>query len=631
MFDYIKGVLFSIVFIYFLGSLGKKLTKGEMFSKNLIYGFILYTFIQFIGGFIVQLFRLPWIVYQGYMIVSLLILLGFMFYKNKPTFHTTTIIGHFKQYGVIYLIAIVFVILACMNLQYQWNANNIDDGYYLMKMRMSPYVTNFVDYNFASGFNIAGSFVRSINTFEIEGAFFSQILGIETSIYAKVFLSFINYVIVLNTIHWFYHVVAGKYKKQKTFIFAMIPILFFCLTQEILKNYNLLNMQDSWQFNTAMWYGSTLVRTAGIFMLLTPLLEKEKLGMRAIIFYALTSIALLSKATQALPIAALIGVIYIHTYAMQRIKNKKILLYGMILLFIILIMIPVQGFAAVNASVVYDQAANNFSSPLIKVSIFLIAISYMLGSKRLRKWNTLLIVIGIFMLVPRLNTVFMYLCIYDFVAARLLTLYLFTLMVTAVLVFYMIVNSFLKANKEVVLLYMMIGCVMISIPIISFQRNIGLKHTMDVLINNPTLQPETTLALGSRLAQFEEEIKTTLNVLMPLWVVNDGTPHAVAAMLRYNAFNIFSIGTIPRYKDINESSPFANYTKEEQDVWEAYHNGETDKKDTLKQILDSYPINCVIVYYDDAVLRMKEDFGFRLIDKVKLSDNMHHYYILYKD
>ena len=94
----------------------------------------------------------------------------------------------------------VLIFLALMNVDYLWNGNHTDDGYYLSKIRMAPYVSSYVDYNYATGFTAPGSIVRNLNTFEIEAAFYCQILGMEATIYAKVFLSAIHYMILYNVI-----------------------------------------------------------------------------------------------------------------------------------------------------------------------------------------------------------------------------------------------------------------------------------------------------------------------------------------------------------------------------------------------------------------------------------------------
>lgn len=44
LFDYVKGIIFVVIFITLIFFFGKSIKKSMDFSENLIYGYILYTF-----------------------------------------------------------------------------------------------------------------------------------------------------------------------------------------------------------------------------------------------------------------------------------------------------------------------------------------------------------------------------------------------------------------------------------------------------------------------------------------------------------------------------------------------------------------------------------------------------------
>lgn len=86
MINYLIGIVFLVLFTFFLYYLGKNVLPklGERgFSMNLLIGYTTYTFIQAIGGIIVQIFQLDWFIFFWYMIITLILQLGYIVYKEK--------------------------------------------------------------------------------------------------------------------------------------------------------------------------------------------------------------------------------------------------------------------------------------------------------------------------------------------------------------------------------------------------------------------------------------------------------------------------------------------------------------------------------------------------------------------
>ncbi len=630
MIEYIKGIIFTILFMIMLGSFGNSTHKSKNFSENLLYGYVYYTCIQFIGGFLAQQFHLPWIYFQVYMILLLISILSFIYYKKGFHMSKKDFFHHIKDYWLLYFLAFIFVGLSILNIQYQWNGNLVDDGYYLNKIRMAPYLDNYADYNYAAGYSAPGSIIRNVNTFEIEGAFFCQLLGMDASIYAKVFMAYFHYALVLHAIYWFYQVVTEK-GKNKGILLSMLTVLFFGIYYEVMVNYHLLYLQDSWHFNTAMWYGSALVRCLGLFLLITPILKQNKLDKSTCFFFLCSCFMLFSKATQALPLIYLTLVAISFNFMLKNFKYRKIILYGLGLFVFVLFLLPVSDTVESRADVIMNQLCQNMATVIVRLSLFFMVLSYLFEIKTLRKWNNCLIIIAIFLFIPRLNSAFLMLSVYDFVAGRTVSLFFFALIITAFLDAYLILRTYVDNKKMILLIYTSLGFLLTMVPIISIQRNLGLINTINIIKNNPSLQPQSTLELGKALDEIAIETGKDLDVLMPMWAVLDGTPHAVSTMIRYNAISIHSIGAVPRYGSLFEDNEYYTYNNDVHVNFERFHSREIGDNSILENILRTYPsINCIVVYFDDAKDAL-ETLSFKVIKRIPLSDGVHNYFIMMKD
>lgn len=627
MFEYIKGIVFIFFLIVFLQLLGKRIHDSDYFCENFLYGFVFYTCLQFLGGGISQLFRLPWMFYKCYMILMLIILILFVFYKNPIKFEIKCLVLHFKNHWIIYVLALLFVVLSLMNLQYQWNGNNIDDGYYLNKIAMSPYVNNYVDYNFATGFDFKEGLSRIINTFELEAAFFSNILGISASVYCKVFLSYFHYFLILNGFFWLFNIVSENTEKKHQLTWAMIPILFFGIYQETLVNNNMLFLPDSWQFNTAIWYGSSLVRCIGFVLLMVPIIKYNGLCKKNIFFFFASCIALFSKASQMLPVIYLILLSYVIMFLLIKIKKcKKTWLLIMFIIFTLLIM-PIPQEIMLRYQVINDLFIKNIKTLPILISIVVYFGSFVLNNEYIKKINFWILIIAILMFCPKLNTLFLWISMYDFVAARTMTLFFFTLMVLTMLYGYLLLMQLLKSTKFNIIVYSSIGILSIFVPLVSIQNSIGIKYTLVVLKHNSDLVPQSTLDLGNALMQIEKEKNIQLNVLTPAWITMNRTSYALASMLRYNAMDLKVISAIPRYNSTNDKL-YQTYTQEVQDIFEYYINGTEMNEVEFSQLVKKFKINCIIVTSESIAEHLEKEQGFKLYNKVDFILDEGSYYIL---
>lgn len=627
IFEYVKGFIFVIVFISFMYVFGKSIHQSKNFSENFLIGYVCYTCLQFCIGFICQQFRLPWLLYQVFMIGLIIFIIYYVFYKKKIKIAYQNLLLHFQEYWLLYFLVMVLIFLALMNVDYLWNGNHTDDGYYLSKIRMAPYVSSYVDYNYATGFTAPGSIVRNLNTFEIEAAFYCQILGMEATIYAKVFLSAIHYMILLNTIYWFFHTVYMGNKKN-LLIYALVPILFFGIYQEMMLEKHFIVMSDAWQFNSAMWFGSTLVRTAGFFLMMTPLLKENLYFKEKSILLSIITIALLSKSSQTLPLVFLVCVSYVLSKMMVfylKHKNVKFLI-GIIFFIIMSIMIPLSN---VNDEGIRTLLSDNKYSYLLILSFLIVIGSLFFGNEKMKQWSLWLLIIGALIFIPRMNKLFLIISIYDFVAERMVTLYFFTIIMSASFFIFVYLSRYIKHHFIYYIIYSVVGCICIYYPMRYIQKNHGLKFSVNILLKHNHLIPNATMDLGNALQELYLEYEKPMYVLSPMWFKNYNIPHSPATSLRYNAFDIYSIGACGRYEEIDEGLEFESYTSEEQQIFDMYNSGEYRNNEVLKTVLDRFPINCIIVTYEEAAQSL-EELGFRTARNVKLDDTFT-YYILFKE
>lgn len=626
IFEYIKGSIFVVVFISLMYLFGKSIYQSKNFSENFLIGYVCYTVLQFFGGFVCQQLRFPWLLYQLFMLGLIVFILYYVFYKKKIKINYQNLLSHIREYWLLYFLVIVLIFLALMNVDYLWNGNNTDDGYYLNKIRMAPYVPSYVDYNYATGFTAPSSIIRNLNTFEIEAAFFCQILGMEAAIYAKVFLSVIHYIILLNTIYWFFHTVYTGEKKN-LLIYTLVPILFFGIYQEIMLEKHFIVMSDAWQFNSAMWFGSTLVRTAGFFMMMT-LLLKESLHLKEkIILLGMITIALLSKSSQTLPLVYLVCVSYVLSKTIVfYLKHRDVrLLIGVIFFILISIIIPLSN---VNEEGIYNLVSDNKYSYLLTLSVLIVVGSLFFGNAKMKQWSLWLLIIGGLIFIPGINHLFLVISIYDFVAGRMVTLYFFTIIMSASFFIFVYLTRYIKRHFIYYIIYSVIGCICIYYPLRYVQKNHGLKFSVNLLLEHNHLIPNATMELGDALQEIYLGYGKAMYVLSPMWFKNYNVPHSLATSLRYNAIDIYSIGACGRYKDINAGLEFQYYTSEEQQIFDMYNSGEYRDNEVLKTVLDRFPINCIIVTYEEAAYNL-EELGFKIERKVKLDDTFT-YYIVFK-
>lgn len=611
--DMLMSMTYVFMMIVIMNTFGKRLIQHNSFAENLIAGYVVYIVLCSLLGMCAQFLSIPWKYYQWAMILLLLGVIGFSFYGFSWHVDKAKIKQHFVEYGLYYLMAAVFVGLGLIYIYYQWLNNHIDDAWYLGKVKMVPDVDNMSTLYYPTGFHYPADYVRMVNTFEIELAFFAHVLRVSPSFFVKVAQSYLMYFMILNLFHLLYQKLLSDHWKNNNYLFSVIMLsaLLFGWYHELLAGKEILYMHDSWQFNTAIWYGSSTVRTMSLILLLHPFLDVSALSVKKIIGFVLTCIFLMTRASQAIPTIYLAVATYICYRLLVSAQQKRQLYWLIAVILLVMAGIPAGEEVSVQQDVIYMVMKNNITSILLMIVILLVILSFQLNNKRIRKWNCWLMIMAGLMFLPRINTLFLKFCIYDFVVARTTTLYLFTLAATGFCYLGYFLHRILQSNKKMMILYGGIAVYLIAVPILYIQQIYGVKHALAVLYHNPKLLPESTLSFSEELEAYAKQSDEPLYVLAPAVVGLDGTVHSLAAMLRYEAYDIYVVGAIPRYSGMDEDNLFYGYTQKEQDVFEHFNDGTQPQPENMKALFNQYPINCLVVTNEQAKQAAVKELGFQ--------------------
>lgn len=115
-----------------------------------------------------------------------------------------------------------------------------------------------------------------------------------------------------------------------------------------------------------------------------------------------------------------------------------------------------------------------------------------------------------------------------------------------------------------------------------------------IMINNPYLMPNSTITLSKQLQSIAEKYNSDINVLTPEWVFPNNHRHSLAIMIRTYAPNVNSISAIGRY-GVTEGNEFSGFTNEDFSIYNSFCQTQSAETiNDLKQLLNNYPINCLV-------------------------------------
>lgn len=636
IYDYVIGMIFYIVFILFLYFVGSSILKNDSEPYRFLTGYLIYSVLIGVGGIIIQQLNTSWNVFFGYFILVVIILLIFSFYKIKKEnikLFPLSLKKFLKNYWFLFVISLILIVISLSYQDWIWLNNCLDDGQYLNKMATLPYIDNPFIIAPATGLLGSSNIFRLdvFTTGELENSVYMFLTQVTPSIFARIFMSGFNYFLLVNCIFVFAEKIIKScninYNKSTIQYISCIVILFI-FNWDFLNQSGIIMVQDSWQFNTAMYYGSSIVRTMGIMLIIIHFIDKEKIGLKDVLIVLLISIALTSKSIIALPVIFTSGVAYLlSTYI---ISEKKYRFIAIMITFILIVIGTILGNTEKISSVILTQISYNIDNWFLVLAVIILLVSFSFKSKVVTKCNLTILIIGILIIFDPINNIFEKLSVYDFVAARNLTTLIYTMIIMVSIYIYILLNKLEFMKNKLVLMYSLSTILLIIGALGSAHIYEGsILSSYKTVWQNKAIIPSSTIKLGSKLTTLANQRNKAINVIMPEGVMADGDMHSVAIIIRIFAPQIRSISAIGRFGTC-ETGAFADYNADEQRIFDNFLvNPNTDTADELEKMLLRYPINCIVLPTSEDNLYI-ESMGFESFDKIDDINAGVRYNIYYK-
>ena len=153
--DFLKCILIFLVATFLYFGIGQAVSKRKNdFSYNYLLGYFIFTFIAAVPGIIVQVLRLPWMVYAIYYISVIVVFLVFIIKKMiaERTFSKEKFIDFLKQNYFLFLVSFILLFISFLYVWLFWANNHSDDGYYIGKIAEFPYMETPFTTNPVNGF-----------------------------------------------------------------------------------------------------------------------------------------------------------------------------------------------------------------------------------------------------------------------------------------------------------------------------------------------------------------------------------------------------------------------------------------------------------------------------------------------
>lgn len=640
MLDYFKGVMFLIFFVFLLSNLGNKILKSKyFFVYNLLVGYVIYCVLQFFGGFIAHFLPNSWLFYKIYMIL-MIVLISFVSFKKMDIKNVINYLYlHLKKYCIFYVLAGILLIFNIFNIEYLWIGNHIDDGYYLMKVATASSYNSF-NINPPSGLATSFDFVRAINTYELDYAFWVNLLGIYPSVFCKFIITYFNYFIYILSFFSVYCIFTRKDENSITWKDTLVlsPIMIFVLTINMLVNYGIITQQDSWHFSNAAWYGSTFVRCASLpyLYLSQNIFKNNKIKFLS---FVCVCIMLFSKASQALPAVTIISLSYLLVYYRKfifscikhLIRKNNNLFFTILLSFIFLCLImSLELYSKLNQDLVNyinGEIIIYFKSPLVILSlIFNIIYYFKTDNMKIKAFLLMLSMMHILIFVPGINYIFVKTSIYKFVAGRTITLLSYSLVLTAGICMYDLLCKLKIDCKRIISLYIVIGLLPCMLFSYNWRKNVGIKQTISILSNNIYLIPDSTKALSDYLDTIDSLDNEPISVISPLWVNLDSGAHTLGAHLKISATEIVNLSANTRYPIGKKDNEFSSFSSDYNNIFEHYNANPYENKENMEKLLSNFSIDVLIFTNENAKNEVCNNFNYKFINQI--TGNGINYYIV---
>lgn len=617
MFDYFVGFLVVLLFISFYYLLGSAVLKNQdSFSKSIIFGYIVFSFFTAIFLIPIQLLHLSWNLANIIVISLCLLSVAFIVFriKNKQiSFSLVFFKQLIKNNYFLFIISILLIGIYLLQFDLIWINNHLDDGYYLVKIATLPYLEEPFSTSYSSGIVTHSVQFDSylLSSYELEQSIYVSWFHIDPVIYCRIFLNYFNYFLVANTVCLFAQTILGGMRslKKQHFQYFSIILIFFSFEYLVLQRTGLFVVQDSWQFSSAMWYGSSIGRMMGLMWILILFANISKITIKEIILAFAVSIVLISKSAVSLSVIFVGGLSFLLVFFLT--GNKMNRFIGIILFLLIVILGWILPDSEVrNSLIINNFLKNKYSIVLIGSIVFSAwALFKFKKEKTLVRSILVLLISTLIILVPEINDSFEFISQYDFVACRFQATLFYTIVISGFILFLIFIKIYLpklyNLMVPVSLGLALIGSVLTTVPIYGNPVN-----TIKIMLDNPNIMPQSTVQLSKELNKLPGEV----NVLCPDWINVDNHRHSLAVMLRTYAPNVKVISALPRFS-VPEGNRYANFKQDQQNVYTHFvSNPNYLNFEMLQTIIKDYKINC-LVFPTDCFESYSLNSGFKFYMK----------------
>lgn len=613
MWNYLGNLLFWCMFIFIIYAFGNSLRpQKEGQAVKFVAGYLGYSFLVAIGGITIQLLNIKWTFFAGYMCVVIAgIIIWSIWKKRKRTsLFSCSVKEYISDNWFVFLVCMILCMMLLFYYRSFWYGNHLDDGYYITKIATVAHDSTNYKSNFSVGIGEWAQTTYLINTWELEASFFVTVLRLSPTLFLRFFQSGFHYFVFLNCALAFGEkIVSGIEKKtcdqrknRKSLQYVLGVFLIFFVYYIYMQDAHFFFLRDSFQLNTAMFYGSAIAKLIVIMCLLIFCLQEDKINLKMIIRVGMICVVMISKTTVVLPILFVTIASSCIVWFLQS-EDKRIKAAGIILmvLYVIAGVIVPANWGIQNE--VYTYVRLMVKSPVMWICAVAFLMSFTLKSKMVYRVNGIMIISGAMIVVPQVNDLFELCSVYAFVGGRAWSMWVYTFVVLSSFYWYVILTC--KCEEAVVRsAYIIITAGMVVLLLYGVKKDGAelfltddmpdktlLIQDMKVMLKSRKFMPNATLELGQELEKIAEITEEQLYVVSPQMVVVNGAVHTLSTQLRIVAPDVISVSASNRY-EVDEDCELYGYNQEK---FESFAGNPNEKSfRSFEKEIEKYHINCIV-------------------------------------
>ena len=653
--EYIKGSFFIIYYITVIYLLGTAVAPGRSMPFRIVAGYILHTLVLSTVAIPVQMFNLNYFIYYFFVpAADLLIVIWSVIHARIKRINLlgNGLVSAITNYWFLMIVLLGLCFLLTTYNSYFWSNNATDDSSYLVSIAQMPYFTDPFNINVRNGLPVASSNIlnqRNITTFEIEGSVYCSIFGVFPSLFARFFLSVINYVVVICSFYCMAEIIVRKSEiniEKKKVQYTTLAVSVVCINQTVLAMHHILDIRDNWVINSAMYYGSALIRLVAIIWLIYPFIYFNKINKKFILIELCIIFCLFTKSVVVLPVIGVVLVVSIGIYIYDNYGKKYIIVYSVAYI-IINIIIRDNGRLIVILSGLKHKNTwylmNNLQSFLLIPGVLICAYFLLRNINIIRYLIVSAFSYVVLMSVEPLNNVVELFSVYNFVLYRAQgTIVQFFISFTTICIIILLLEK--TRMRSIV-----VGAVSVAMvfggSFLSFRAQEGssqsMKDELELFTQNKYLMPNDVILLARDISEWQKENSQQAVVMAPSGRYPEENqlrgyvgrqkymlPELVSPSLRIVDPSIISLNSMGLGSG-GSSATFRSLSIKDTQAFEMLEiNQSPDTLSECSKILKKYPINCIVVGNKNADSFLRNE-GFTLY-KESGDPRLNTYYIYCK-